>query len=80
MSRTSKYVDKSSPEIARYRICIPTARAATVSLATYAFYTKFMTWAELLIAVYAWPLPEVASITIVIETCTACGQPAIDDL
>ena len=36
LSRTSRYVDKSSPEIARYRIHMPTARAATVSVATYA--------------------------------------------
>ena len=31
-----RYVDKFSPEIARYRICMPTARAATLSVATYA--------------------------------------------
>ena len=38
LSRTSRYmcVDKSSPEIARYRIRMPTARAATLSVATYA--------------------------------------------
>ena len=36
LSRTSRYVDKSSPEIARYRIRMSTARAATVSVATYA--------------------------------------------
>ena len=31
-----RYVDKFSPEIARYRIHMPTARAATPSVATYA--------------------------------------------
>ena len=31
-------------------------------------------------AVYAWPLPEATSTTVVIEICTACGQPAVDDL
>ena len=36
LSRTSRYVDKSSPEIARYCIRMPTARAATVSVAAYA--------------------------------------------
>jgi len=36
LSHTGRYVDKSSPEIARYRICMPTARAATFSVATYA--------------------------------------------
>ena len=36
LSCTSRYVDKSSPEIARYRIRMPTARAATVSVAKYA--------------------------------------------
>ena len=30
-----RYVDKFSPEIARYRIRMPTARAATLSEATY---------------------------------------------
>ena len=46
LSRTSRYVVKSSPEIARYRIRMPTARAATLSVATYALtklYTKVMT-------------------------------------
>ena len=36
LSRTSRYADKSSPEIARYRIPMQTARAATLSVATYA--------------------------------------------
>ena len=36
LSRTSRYADKSSPEIARYHIPMPTARAATLSVATYA--------------------------------------------
>ena len=36
LSRTSRYADKSSPEIARYCIRMPTARAATLSVATYA--------------------------------------------
>ena len=36
LSRTSRHVDKSLPEIARYRIRVPTARAVTVSVATYA--------------------------------------------
>ena len=36
LSRTSRYADKSSPEIARYRISMPTARAATLSVVTYA--------------------------------------------
>ena len=31
-------------------------------------------------AVYAWPLPEATSTTAVIEICTACGQPTVDDL
>ena len=35
LSRTSRYADNSSPEIARYRIPMPTARAATLSVATY---------------------------------------------
>ena len=30
-------------------------------------------------AVYAWPLPETISTTVVIELCTACGQPAVDE-
>ena len=36
LSHTSRYVDESSPEIARYRICMPTARTATLSVTTYA--------------------------------------------
>ena len=36
LSYTSRYVEKSSPEIARYCIRMPTARAATLSEATYA--------------------------------------------
>ena len=36
LSHTSRYVDESSPEIARYRIRMPTARTATLSVATYA--------------------------------------------
>ena len=46
LSHTSRYVDKSSPKRARYRIHMPTARAATLSEATYAetkLYTKVMT-------------------------------------
>ena len=31
-------------------------------------------------AVYAFPLPEATSTTIVIEICTACGQPTVNDL
>ena len=31
LSCTSRYVDKSSPEIARYHIRMPTAKAATLS-------------------------------------------------
>ena len=45
LSRASRYVDKFSPEIARYHICMPTARAATLSVATYAFTLK--SWHEL---------------------------------
>ena len=40
LCRTSRYAAKSSPEIARYCILMPTARAATVSVATYAFTLK----------------------------------------
>ena len=40
LCRTSRYAAKSSPEIARYRILMPTARAATVSVATYALTLK----------------------------------------
>ena len=36
LSHTSRYVDESSPEIARYRIRMPTARTATLSEATHA--------------------------------------------
>ena len=36
LSHTSRYVDESSPEVARYRIRMPTARTATLSVATYA--------------------------------------------
>ena len=46
LCRTSRYAAKSSPEIARYCILMPTARAATVGVATYALtklYTKVMT-------------------------------------
>ena len=42
-----------------------------------------MTGAEYLMfisAVYTWPLPEATSTTVVIEICTACRQPTIDDL
>ena len=45
LSRTSRYVDKSSPEIARYRIRMPTARAATVSVHELSFTLK--SWHEL---------------------------------
>ena len=34
LSHTSRYVDESSPEIARYRIRMPTARTATLSVTT----------------------------------------------
>ena len=30
--------------------------------------------------VYVWPLPEAITITVVIKICTACGQPAVNDL
>ena len=36
LSHTSRYVDESSPEIARYRTRMPTARTATLSVTTYA--------------------------------------------
>ena len=85
LSHTSRYVDKSSPKIARYHIHMPTARAATVSVATYAetkLYTEVMTWAEFLTfisAVYAWPLPEAISTIVLMEilyclwaTCHCC--------
>ena len=36
LSHTSRYVDESSPEIARYRIRMPTARTATLSVTTFA--------------------------------------------
>ena len=36
LPRTSRCVDKSSPEIASYHIRMPTARAATLSVVTYA--------------------------------------------
>ena len=31
-------------------------------------------------AIYAWLLPEATPTTVVTEICTACEQPAIDDL
>ena len=41
-------------------------------------------WAEFLSSIsavlYAWPLPEATSTTVMIDICTACEQPAIDDL
>ena len=40
LGRTSRYAAKSSPEIAKYCILMPTAREATVSVATYAFTLK----------------------------------------
>ena len=40
LCHTSRYAAKSSPEIARYCILMPTARATTVSVATYAFTLK----------------------------------------
>ena len=36
LSHTSRYVDESSPEIARYRIRMPKAKTATLSVTTYA--------------------------------------------
>ena len=36
LSHTSRYVDESSPEIARCRIRMPTAKTATLSVTTYA--------------------------------------------
>ena len=36
LSHTSRYVDESSLEIARYHIRMPTARTATLSVTTYA--------------------------------------------
>ena len=36
LSHTSRYVDESSPEIARYRIRMPKAKTATLSMTTYA--------------------------------------------
>ena len=51
LCRTSRCAAKSSPEIARYHILMPTARAPTVCVATYAstkLYTKVMTRAEFL--------------------------------
>ena len=45
LCHTSRYAAKSSPEIARYCILMPTARAATVSVAIYAFTRK--SWHEL---------------------------------
>jgi len=35
LSHISRYVDESSPEIARYRRRMPTARTATLSVTTY---------------------------------------------
>ena len=43
LSHTSRYVDESSPEIARYCTRMPTARTATLSVTTSAktkLYTK----------------------------------------
>ena len=36
LSHTSTFVDESSPKIARYCICMPTARTATLNVTTYA--------------------------------------------
>ena len=36
LSPTSRYVDESSPEIGRYRIHMPAAKTATLSVTTYA--------------------------------------------
>ena len=85
LSRTSRYVNKSSPEIARYLIRMPTARAQLLSVWLHmhklSFTLKSLTEFLMFIsAVYAWPLPGATSITVMIETCTACGQPAVDDL
>ena len=36
LSHTSRFVDESSPKIARYCIRMPTARTATLNVTTYA--------------------------------------------
>ena len=46
LSHTSRFVDESSPKIARYCIRMPTARTATLNVTTYAetkLYTKVIT-------------------------------------
>ena len=63
----STYLDKSSPEIARYHIYMPTARTAPISDATYAQTISFTlkSWAQFLVlisAVYAWPLPGLSDL------------------
>ena len=61
----------------------PTARTATVNVATYAWtklYTKLMSWiSDVYKCCLCMALPEVTS-TVVIEICTACWQPAVVDL
>ena len=63
-----------------------TARTATVSVAANAWtklYAKVMSW---IIGVYKFmhgpylERPQPSSTTVVIEICTACGQPAVNDL
>ena len=53
----------------------PTARTATVSVATYTrtkLYTKVISCVTR--AVYAWPLPEATSTTVVIEFVLPVGK------
>ena len=75
LSRTSRYLGIT------YK---PTARTATVSMATYAWtklYTKVMSWiSDIYKCRLCMPLPEVTLTTVVIEICTACGQAAVDEL
>ena len=54
-----------------------TARAATLHMHKLSFTLKSR--AEFIISVvYAWPLPETISTTVVIELCTVCRQPAVE--
>ena len=80
LSHTSRCVNKSSPEIARYCIRMPTARAATLHMHKLSFTLKSRaeTLMFIISAVYARPLPETISTTVVIELCTACRQPAVE--
>ena len=85
LSCTNRYVDKIFTRDSQVLHMYVNSQGSYCQCG-YIYINKAFTqksWAEFLtfiIAIYAFPLPEATSTTVMIKICTACWQPAVDDL